>query len=107
MHYVTTALGRVVPPDQVRMAFQDLVLKVLFDYGTSPFNATNVPWKLSSLATSLRAEAKDVQAVADSLVEAQPPLLERLVLEGEPAYRVTGNGIVFVENLPQRAAGAV
>ena len=63
MHYVTTALERVVPPDQVRTAFQALVLK-------------------------------DVEVVADSIVEAKPPLLERFVVDGEPAYRVTGNGIV-------------
>ncbi len=91
----------MVPQQEAGTAFQDLVLKILFDFSMSRFNSNNVPMSLSSLAKAARADAKEVGAIADSLVELSPPLLERLQFQGENAYRITGNGLVFVQNAPR------
>jgi hypothetical protein len=106
MTYVTTALGRMVPEHEQGTAFQDLVLKILFDYRMSPFNSANTPMPLSSLAKTARADPGQVRTVAVSLAALAPPLVERLTLQGE-AFRITGSGVVFVQNVPQGLASAL
>ena len=93
----TTALGRTVPAHEGGAAFQDLVLKLLFDYWMSPFNSGKAPMPLPSLAKAARADAKEVQAVADSLAEISPPLVEKVDFQGG-AYRITSSGVVFAQN---------
>jgi hypothetical protein len=100
MLYVTTPLGRMVPQHETGTVFQDLVLKILFDYRMSPFNSANVPLTLSALAKTARADAKEVRAIVESLTRLQPPLVEQSRFQGEDAYSITGNGVVFVQNIP-------
>ncbi len=107
MIHVTTALGRLVPEYEAGTVFQDLVLKVLFDFRMSRFNSNNVPMPLSALAKATRADPREVKAIADSLVEGSQPLLERMSFQGEDAYRMTGRGVVFVQNVPQGLASVM
>ncbi len=98
MIYQTTALGRMVPESDAGTALQDLILKLLYDYRMSPFNAGNVPLKLSAIVEAARVETKLIHAIADSLTEGSTPLVEKQQFQGEDAYRITGNGVVFVQN---------
>jgi hypothetical protein len=91
----------MIPENEVGTDFQDLVLKLLFDFRMSPFNRTNLAMPLSTLAKSARAEPKEVEAIADSLVEQKPQLVEKVRSPYEPAFRITGQGVVFVQNAAQ------
>jgi hypothetical protein len=97
----------MVPEHEAGTVLQDLVLKILFDYRMSPFNSGRVPMTLSSVAKAARVGAKTIGAVADSLAELSPPLVEILEFQGEPAYRLSGSGVVFVQNVPQGLASTL
>ena len=107
MIFVTTALGRMVPQDQVGTVLEDLVLKVLFDYRMSPFNASNSPMPLSALAKSTGIDPKLAAAYAESL--SASGLVEKYPQKfmGSDAFRITGKGVVEVQNVPQGLAGAL
>ena len=94
----------MVPENEVGTDFQDLILKLLFDYRMSPFNSSNAPMPLSSLAGAARVDPKKVEAIADSLKELSPPLVEKVNFQGS-AYRITGQGVLFVQNAGQGFQG--
>jgi len=104
MTFRTTALGRMVPENEFGTDLQDLVLKLLFDYRMSPFNSSNAPMPLSSLAGAARVDPKRVEVIAQSLRELSPPLVERVEFQGG-AYRITGQGVLFVQNASQGLQG--
>ena len=98
--YITTALGRDVPAYEAGTVLQDLVLKVLFDFRMSPFNGNNVPLGRMALSMATRISPQEVDAVAEALH--QEGKVERIVpAKGEPSYKITGPGVVFVRNMPQ------
>ena len=104
MTFRTTALGRMVPENEFGTDLQDLILKLLFDYRMSPFNSSNAPMPLSSLAGAARVDPKRVEVIAESLRELSPPLVERVEFQGG-AYRITGQGVLFVQNASQGLQG--
>ena len=52
----------------------------------------------------LVSNPKRVEAIADSLRELSPPLVERVDFQGG-AYRITGQGVLFVQNASQEYQG--
>ena len=94
----------MVPENEVGTDLQDLILKVLFDYRMSPFNSSNTPMPLSSLAGAARVDPKRVEVIADSLRDLSPPLVEKVAFQGV-AYRITGQGVLFVQNASQGLQG--
>jgi len=107
MYFLTTALGRTVPEGQIGTVLEDLILKVLFDYRMSPFNASNTPMALSALAKAAMIDEKLALAFAEAL--SQKGLVEKhpQKLMGKDAFRISGTGVVEVHNVPQGVAGAV
>jgi predicted transcriptional regulator len=101
MIFVTTALGRMVPQDQLKTVIEDLVLKALFDYCMNPFNASNSPMPLAALAKSAGIDGNLAAAYAEALsgkglVEKHPAQIK-----SADAFRITGKGVVEVQNVPQ------
>jgi hypothetical protein len=103
-YQITTALGRLVPYGDWATVRHDLVLKFLHDYHVSPFNKGDAPLARSDLARSTHLSEVDV---ADVIAYLKGRNL--VTIEGsapEPAYRITGDGVQFVQQLGY-CAGAV
>lgn len=92
-HYVTTALGREVPAEDWAALHRDTILKVLHDYGTSPFNAGNLPLSVTPLVNATGLSAADVASLCEQL------RVDGFVDVVEPGqFRVTARGIVEARN---------
>ncbi|HEY2031162.1 MAG TPA: hypothetical protein VGH20_18350 [Myxococcales bacterium] len=104
----TTALGRDVPPNEKQTILEDAILDLLFNYRMNPQNPNNAPMKLSSIAHAVSADESLVVAALDALREDVPPLVE----EAEPfhqerTFRLTGQGVRFIRNMPQGLASVL
>ncbi len=103
-----TALGRLVPTNEVQTVLEDAILRLLFDYRMNPQNPTNVPMKLSDIVHAVSSEQALVVAALDALKEAQPPQVEECPLfQQQRTFRITGTGVRFVRNMPQGLASAL
>lgn len=99
---VETALGRLVPTNELQTVLEDAVLKLLYDYRLNPQNPNNVPMKLSDVARAVSSESTIVAAALDAMKEQQPPLVEeRIPFQGDRTFSITGTGARFVRNVPQ------
>jgi hypothetical protein len=56
------------------------------------------------LAGAARVDPKRIEVIAESLREFSPPLVERVESQGG-AYRITGQGVLFVQNASQGVQG--
>jgi hypothetical protein len=102
MEMFETALGRLVPTNEVQTALEDAILRLLFDYRLNPQNPNNVPMKLSDIARAVSTEEPLVVAALDALMEEQPPLVEeREKFQQDRTFNITGTGVRFVRNMPQ------
>lgn len=102
--YSTTALGRMVPYGRWGDVHRDLVLKILYDYGMSPFNVAHDFLGLLPLANACGLAPNQTQFASDALVT--EGLVERppAAAGAEPRYRITGPGAQYVQNLGAQAA---
>jgi hypothetical protein len=102
MEMFETALGRLVPTNEVQTVLEDAILKLLYDYRLNPQNPKNVPMKLSDIVRAVSSEQAVVIAALDALKEQQPPLVEeRGPYQQDRTFSITGSGVRFVRNQPQ------
>jgi hypothetical protein len=103
MEMFETALGRLVPANEVQTVLEDAILRLLFDYRLNPQNPNNVPMKLSDIARGVLSDENLVVAALDALKDDVPPLVveEREKLQGERAFSISGGGVRLVRNMPQ------
>jgi predicted transcriptional regulator len=94
-YFVRTALGRLVPVEDVQSAREDLVLLVLHRARTSPFNASNAPVSLTGLADATGLSPAIVESTCESLQGKGQ--VESVPNQPEKSYRITGEGFGFVE----------
>ena len=105
MEMYETALGRLVPVDEVQTVLEDAILSLLFQYRQNPQNPANVPMKLSDIVYAVSSEQSPAGAALEALKQQQPPLVEeREIFQQERTFRITGSGVRFVSNIPQRLA---
>jgi len=108
MEMFETALGRLVPTNEVQTVLEDAILKLLFDYRLNPQNPKNVPMKLSNIVRAVSSEGSLVVAALDAMKEQQPPLVEeRESYQQDRTFSITGSGVRFVRNLPQGLLGVL
>ncbi len=108
MEMFETALGRLVPTNEVQTVLEDSILRLLFDYRMNPQNPTNVPMRNSAIARALSTEPALIDAALDALKESNPPLVEeRGLFEQERTFSITGTGVRFVRNMPQGVASVL
>jgi hypothetical protein len=108
MEMFETALGRLVPTNEVQTVLEDAILRLGFDYRVNPQNANNVPLKLSDIVRAVSADEPLVIAALDAMKESSPSLVEeRDLFQGERAFAITGTGVRFVRNMPQGTASAL
>lgn len=102
MEMFETALGRLVPANEVQTVLEDAIVRLLFDYRLNPQNPNNAPMRLTDVAYAVSADRALVVAALDALKEQQPQLIEeRELLHGERTFSITGSGLRFVRNMPQ------
>jgi hypothetical protein len=101
MIFTTTALGRSVPQVDRLTIHEDRVLKTLFDFRTGPFNPRNEPIRAERLARIAKLKTDDLIKACGRL--RSKALIESVSEDMHPAYRITDDGLVFVNNLPQVA----
>jgi hypothetical protein len=102
MEMFETALGRLVPTNEIQTVLEDAILKLLYDYRLNPQNPKNVPMKLSDIARAVSSEQAVVIAALEAMREQQPSLVEeREVYQRERTFSITGTGVRFVRNQPQ------
>jgi predicted transcriptional regulator len=108
MDMIETALGRLIPTNEIQTALEDAILRLLFDYRLNPQNPKNVPMKLSDIAYAVNSEQGLVIAALDALKEDQPPLVEeRESFQQQPTFSITGRGVRFVRNMPQGLSSVI
>lgn len=113
VRFFTTSLGRLVAEhDERGTLLEDLILKVLYDYRTNPFNASNFPLSAQALARAAHLDVPTATAGADALVgKGLVELVEGQTLQPGgtlgPRYRITGSGMVFVLNVSEGLQGVV
>lgn len=108
MEMFETALGRLVPTNEVQTVLEDSILRVLFEYRMNPQNPNNVPMKLANIVRGVNSNAAMVLAALDALRETQPPLVEEGPLfQQERTFRISGTGVRFVRNIPQGLASVL
>jgi hypothetical protein len=105
MQMFETALGRLVPTNELQTVLEDAILRLLYDFRLNPQNPNNVPMKLSDIAHAVAHPDALVLAALDALREAEPPLIEEApVFQRARTFRITGAGVRFVRNMPQGLA---
>lgn len=108
MRMYETALGRLVPENEVQTVLEDSVLWVLFSYRMNPQNSANMPMKLGDLARAVSNGEAETLAAIDALREAVPPYVEEgPQYQASRTFRITGTGVRFVRNLPQGLASVL
>jgi hypothetical protein len=100
MQMFETALGRLVPINEVQTVLEDAVLRLLFDYYLNPQNPNNVAMKLSDIVRAVSDDQKLVLAALDALAKDTPGKVEEgPQFQGERTFRITGHGVRFVRNM--------
>ncbi len=103
-----TAIGRLVPTNELQTVLEDAILSLLFDFRMHPQNPDNVPMKLERIVHAVTSKDQLVLAALDALKEQSPPLVEEYPLkDGQRAFRITGTGVRFVQNVPQGTLGVL
>lgn len=98
-----TALGRLVPINELQTVLEDAILRLLFDYRAHPQNPENVPMKLSDIVRGVSSEQALALGALDAL-HGDKLVEEADRFQGERTFRITGQGVRFVRNMPQGLA---
>jgi hypothetical protein len=107
MDMIETALGRLVPINEVQTAIEDAILRLLFDYRSNPQNPNNEPMRVSDIEYAVSSDGALVVAALDALKADRPPLVEeRDRFQQERTFNISGSGMRFVMNLPHGHSNA-
>lgn len=104
MEMYETALGRLVPLNEVQTVLEDAILRLLFDYRMHPQNPDNAPMTLARVVHAVSSEPPLVIAALDALKEQNPPLVEERGTSQQRTFSITGTGVRFVRNMQQGLA---
>ena len=99
-NYRPTALGRYVSPQHRSRFLKDAILKILYDFRTSPLAEEGSFLDRTTIANATSLSPQEVDALCDGLVD--EGLIER---DAGKNYRLRGKGFEYVMDVPQGPFG--